>query len=283
MVKYYLPGLFEFFDLYTVFVDMFQQENHKFRDCEIGAIFGSPNRVIWNGGRVRTAPPVDIDGVKRWAETKGISCALTFTNHLIGEEHLSNVYCNDLARTFESENNAIIIHSPVLESYIRTTYPKYKIVSSTTKCIRDIGQLKAEFARPYERIVLDYNFNKEMKFLKDLPFEEKQRSELLINAVCYAYCPRRPDHYHLIAQSSLGMDVPDFQCDAMHKNFWQVLDNPNTISVDEIYNFYEPIGFQHFKIEGRTANIRDLIEILVYYMVKPEYQLEIRQRLNLIF
>lgn len=285
MVKYYLPGLFEFFELYTVFVDMFQKENYKFRDCEIGAIFGSPNRIIWNGGRVKNAPPVDLDMVKKWSDEKNISCALTFTNCLINEEHLNNIYCNDVARLFESERNAIIIHSPILEDYLRNNYSKYNFVSSTTKCINQVDRLMQEFEKDYDRVVLDYNFNKDLKMLKDLPEEYRQRSELLINAVCYPYCPQRPQHYYLISQSALGIERNEkpFECNAMHRQFWQVLKNPNTINVEEIYEVYEPLGFQHFKIEGRTASVKDLIEILVYYMVKPEYQMEIRQRLNLIF
>jgi collagenase-like PrtC family protease len=40
------------------------------------------------------------------------------------------------------------------------------------------------------------------------------------------------------------------------------------------------MGFNHFKIEGRTDSVKNLIEILTYYMVKEEFQMEIRQRLN---
>jgi hypothetical protein len=32
------------------------------------------------------------------------------------------------------------------------------------------------------------------------------------------------------------------------------------------------MGFCHFKIEGRTDNIVDVIESYLYYMIKPEWQ-----------
>jgi len=31
------------------------------------------------------------------------------------------------------------------------------------------------------------------------------------------------------------------------------------------------MGFKHFKIEGRLTSEENLLEILLYYLVKPEY------------
>ena len=44
------------------------------------------------------------------------------------------------------------------------------------------------------------------------------------------------------------------------------------ISPDDIWNKYVPMGFHHFKIEGRTANIFSLVETYCHYLIKPEYQ-----------
>ena len=44
------------------------------------------------------------------------------------------------------------------------------------------------------------------------------------------------------------------------------------ITPEDIYNKYVPMGFRQFKIEGRTANIFNLMEYYLYYMVKPEYK-----------
>lgn len=282
MVYYHLPGLFEFFDLYVVFMDMFSHERYKFRNCEIGSIYGAPTGTIWNGGRIRNSAFSDINNVNDWSIGENIHCGLTFTNCKIGPEHLDNIFCNEIARLFEREGNTITIESPLLEEYLRQKYPKYEFVSSTTKCIRDTALLEEELAKPYKRVVLDYNFNKDFKVLKSI--EQKEKCELLANAVCYPNCPRRRAHYEYISESALRIPHDDdFICDAMTRPLFMVLDNPNTITVDTIFNTYEPLGYHHFKIEGRTATVSDLIETLVYYTVKPEYQLEIRQKLNSIF
>lgn len=282
MIKFYLPGLFEFFDLYVIFMDIFQHEKFKFRDCEIGAIYGAPQNTIWNGGRIRCATYTDINNVKNWSIDENINCALTFTNCLIEENHLDNIYCNELARLFETENNSIIIHSPILENYLREEYPKYNFISSTTKCITDFEDLKEELKKDYKRVVLDYNFNRKFNLLKQI--EQKEKCEILINAVCEAECPRRKEHYNYISKEALHIpNENDFICKHMSKPFFAALKEHNSISVDEIYNLYAPLGFEHFKIEGRTTHYQDLIEILVYYTVKPEFQMEIRQRLNMLF
>ena len=50
---YHLPGLFEFYELYRVFLPLFREHNEYFYDwCEIGSIYGVPSDCIWSGGRI---------------------------------------------------------------------------------------------------------------------------------------------------------------------------------------------------------------------------------------
>ena len=51
-VYYHLPGLFEFYELYRVFLPVFREHREYFYDwCEIGSIYGAPSDCIWGGGR----------------------------------------------------------------------------------------------------------------------------------------------------------------------------------------------------------------------------------------
>jgi hypothetical protein len=54
----------------------------------------------------------------------------------------------------------------------------------------------------------------------------------------------------------------------------------NFISVEDINNIYSPMGFSNFKLEGRTAHPLDLIEVLLYYLIKEEYKTEVRSHLQ---
>ena len=57
--------------------------------------------------------------------------------------------------------------------------------------------------------------------------------------------------------------------------------NPGFIGIDDIVNTYAKMGFSHFKIEGRGLGSAILLEFILYYMVKPEYQLLIREEMYL--
>ena len=41
------------------------------------------------------------------------------------------------------------------------------------------------------------------------------------------------------------------------------------------------MNFTNFKIEGRGLGSAMILEFLLYYMVKPEYQLEVREEIYL--
>ena len=53
------------------------------------------------------------------------------------------------------------------------------------------------------------------------------------------------------------------------------------ISIEDIENIYLPMDFTNFKLEGRTTHPLDLIEILLYYLIKEEYQPEVRDLLQI--
>ena len=50
---YHLPGLFEFYELYQMFLPLFREHREYFYDwCEIGSVYGAPADCIWGGGRI---------------------------------------------------------------------------------------------------------------------------------------------------------------------------------------------------------------------------------------
>ena len=52
IAHYHLPGLFEFYEFYKVFLPLFYEHREYFYDwCDIGSIYGAPADCIWGGGR----------------------------------------------------------------------------------------------------------------------------------------------------------------------------------------------------------------------------------------
>ena len=97
---YHLPGLFEFYELYRVFLPLYRTHREYFYDwCRIGSIYGAPPDCIWGGGRIGSG---DCTAQEALALTReyGVSARLTFSNSLLREEHLTDQKCNALCRLF---------------------------------------------------------------------------------------------------------------------------------------------------------------------------------------
>ena len=80
---YHLPGLFEFYELYKVFLPLYREHREYFYDwCEIGSIYGAPGDCIWGGGRVGFGEE-DAKNVEALMREYDISARLTFSNSLV--------------------------------------------------------------------------------------------------------------------------------------------------------------------------------------------------------
>lgn len=288
-IYYHLPGLFEFYDLYKAFLPLFREHREHFYDwCEIGSIYGAPKDCLWGGGRVgfgEAQPKTVAELMKEY----NISARLTFSNSLLKEEHLSDSKCNALCTLFEKNGdvqNGIIIHSDLLLNYIKTKYPSFYFVSSTTKVLTDFNLFKQELERnEFDYVVPDFRLNKKLDKLKALSNEQKIKVEFLCNECCWFNCHDRKRCYENVSQKSLGEDCADHVCVSPTAKrgyrFSDAMKNPGFIGIDDIQNVYAPAGFRHFKIEGRSLGSAIILEFLLYYMTKPEYQLKVREEIYL--
>ena len=288
-VFYHLPGLFEFYDLYKAFLPLFREHREYFYDwCEIGSIYGAPCDCLWGGGRVGFGD-ADPDDVAALMKEYGISVRLTFSNSLLREEHLADKRCNDLCALFENNGappSGIIIHSDLLLDYIKAKYPGFYFVSSTTKVLTDFAQFEQELNREdFCYVVPDFRLNKQFAKLNALTPAQKQKVEFLCNECCWFGCPDRKKCYENVSQKSLGENCDDHICASPNAQrgycFSDAKKNSGFIGIDDIQNVYAPAGFSHFKIEGRSLGSAIILEFLLYYMTKPEYQLQVREEIYL--
>ena len=286
-IFYHLPGLFEFYSFYEKFLPLYRENREYFYDgVHIGSIYGCPSHCIWAGGRIsyeNTDPYKVLSLMKEY----GISSRLTFSNSLIEEKHVSDPRCNALCKLLnEGFNNGIIVHSDILLHYLKSTYPNLYFVSSTTKVLTDFEDLKKELERTeFKYVVPDFRLNKRFDHLKTLSKGEKNKVEFLCNECCYFGCNNRKNCYESVSQQNLGINCNDFVCQAPYSNegyqFSRAMQNPGFIRVKDILDTYVPMGFSNFKIEGRSLGSALLLEFILYYMVKPEYQIHVREKIYL--
>ena len=288
-IYYHLPGLFEFYELYSVFLPLFQEHREYFYDwCEIGSIYGAPADCIWGGGRVGFGD-CDSRAVLKMMQKYGISARLTFSNSLLTIEHLADKRCNRLCRLFEQNTqvqNGVIVHSDILLEYLKKHYPGLYYISSTTKVLTDFAQLKEEVRNEaFRYVVPDFRLNKAFDRLDTFSQQEKDKIEFLCNECCWYGCKDRKSCYEAVSRRNLYEDCPEHICTAPDAKqgymFSKAMDNPGFIGIEDIKNTYILMGFSNFKIEGRGLGSALILEFLLYYMTKPQYQIHVREKLYL--
>lgn len=289
VAQYHLPGLFEFYELYAAFLPLYRVHREYFYDwCDIGSIYGAPISCLWGGGRVSSGTCGARDVLALMREY-GISARLTFSNSLLREEHLKDRTCNALCRLFSESGtvqNGVIVHSELLLDHLKVAYPPLYFVSSTTKVLTDFSQLRRELERPeFSYVVPDFRLNKAFASLNTLPQALKDKVEFLCNECCSFGCKDRRACYESVSRKNLGETAPEHHCKAPDAKygyrFSRAMENPGFIGIADIQNTYLPMGFSNFKIEGRGLGSALILEFLLYYLTKPDYQLRVREEIYL--
>ena len=291
-LKFHLPDFAVHYHFNRVFLAVLKAYPEFFHDgLEIASVYGTFPQSLWNGGRI-VQGVFDKNTVKtvvREFDKLNIPLRFTFTNPVITEEDLKDDFCNYVLKAANNGKNGVIVVSPLLEEYIRTRYPDYKITSSTCKRITDTEQLNEEVNKNYDIVVLDYDFNNRFDVLEKIP--NKEKCEILVNACCQPGCTKRSQHYKDIVNMQKALcsylktsqripfdpekygvkDENSDYCPYMKYDFADVKEHKTHITPQDILEKYVPMGFNQFKIEGRTINAFTLAEYYLYYMVKPEY------------
>ena len=290
-VHNHLPGLFEFYEFYTVFLPLYREHRDWFYEwCDIASIYGATEGSLWSGGRTSFGK-ADARDVLALMDEFAISARLTFSNSLLKEEHLADKKCNELCRLFESAKipAGVIVHSDLLLDYLKEKYPDLYLISSTTKVLTDFEDLRSELDRAdFKYVVPDFRLNKAFDKLSSLTQEQRDKVEFLCNECCDIKCRFRKACYENVSRKNLatsGEEIPDHKCTSPEGKggykFSKAMKNPAFISILDIQNTYLPMGFSNFKIEGRGLGSALLLEFILYYMTKPEHELEVREEIYL--
>jgi len=287
--RFHLPGIATHFKFNLIFATVLEQYPQYFRDFEIASFYGAFPQSIWNGGRTQEGlcDKKFVKMVLKAFNDRGIPVRFTFTNPALEKKHLSDKFCNMVMSLANNGLNEAIVVSPILEDYIRKTYPDFKLTSSTCKRLDDGERLAQELEKDYSIVVVDYDLNNKFDILEKLPHKEK--CEFLVNSNCRPACPNRKQHYYNVGVQQINYanhmrkypdkpydpiifgDGANQNCPFFTRNLFEIRDLSTNIKPADIWDKYLPMGFNQFKIEGRTAWLFNLIETYIYYLAKPEY------------
>ena len=294
-IYWHLPGFSVFFYLNQVIIHMLNEHPEKFRDgYRVGSVYGTFPGAIWNGGRAvfGITSHGDMQKVIKTYNDLGVPVRFTWTNSLIEEKHIYDTYCNLIMETANNGMNQVLVNTSVLEDYLRDMYPDFKYISSTTKRLTAIDDVKAELDKTvdgdpasdkaYYLVVLDYDLNHDEKVLDELS-GYADRIEILADEICFPGCPKRKAHYRdeslmqLNYEKGAPYDCPNKKT---KPGFAECMKRPAFISTDEVGEYAGRWGYRNFKLVGRGLPQEMVIDSYVYYLVKEEYREEILEKIK---
>lgn len=291
MTEYFLAGLNgKSFEMNLLIVDIWKKFPQYFNDdSKISAFFGGFDNCCWNGGRENrqnlSVKLLDCLKTIKQINDLGISVRLTFTNPLITEKEYDDYIGNTLMKFANNGMNGVIVSNEDFHNYLKEKYPNFHYVYSTTNCTTD-GNIYNEMYDKYDILVLDYRLNKNKLFLEQ-QLKLKNKIEILVDDCCPS-CKYRKQHFENVGRYNLGEQI-DISCLNPEnygkyenpKNFYESLLRTlnNSLTYEEIEE-YKKLGFNKFKLTGRSQGRRFLLDSYIYYFVKPQYRHEVRKILQ---
>ena len=288
MTEYFLAGINDkhlninllIYDVWDKYSDFFNN------DSKITAFFGSFGNCCWNGGRENKVKSFkkleECFKIIKQINSLGISVRFTFTNPLITEYELNDYVGNSLMKLANNGMNGVIVASEVLHKYLKEKYPNFHYVYSTTNCSLSLE----DYDNDYDISVLDYRLNKNKDFLNSI--KDKSKIEILVDDCCPS-CKFRKQHFENVGKYNLGEDI-DISCLNPEnygkyenpKNFYESLlrTMKNSLTYEEVEE-YKKMGFNKFKLTGRSQGRRFLLDSYIYYFVKPEFRHNVKSILQL--
>ena len=291
MTEYFLAGLNgKSFEINLLIVDIWKKYPQYFNDdSKISAFFGGFDNCCWNGGREnrqnRSVQLSDCLKTIKQINDLGISVRFTFTNPLITEKEYDDYIGNTLTKFANNGMNGVIVANENFHNYLKEKYPNFHYVYSTTNCTTN-GNIYNEMYDKYDILVLDYRLNKNKLFLEQ-QLKLRNKIEILVDDCCPS-CKYRKQHFQNVGKYNLGEQI-DISCLNPEnygkyenpKNFYESLLRTleNSLTYKEIEE-YKKIGFNKFKLTGRSQGRRFLLDSYIYYFVKPQYRHEVRKILQ---
>ena len=280
MLHFNIPGFYDHRTLNSYIIKKsIEVKDFLKPNVKIHSVFGVFPFCAWDGGRnflsYEQCTKEDVIAINREYTEFGIPIRLVFTNPKIKEEHLHDRFCNMVLRECDNGINEIVVNSPLLEDYIRTNYPNYKLISSTTKRLGKTKVLDEIKNDNYFQVCLDYDLNKNLQLLEEIPMEYRDKVEFLSNAICPAHCGYRKQHYSATGQAQLTF-LRDGYSVCGRCEIDKSINHPDKLGVGNNLSFedmlkYNEMGYNYFKLEGRTLPSAAVLSNYLYYLINPKY------------
>lgn len=280
-MQYTLPDFTANLGLNLFFVRLFMERpTWVQQNVEVASIYGCFPGCMLNGGRSylrEQMPAPQIERTFAILQEYGLVPRLTLTNMLATPDDLDDPYARAILEAAARYGGEAIVYSDELGQAVRERYGM-PLVLSTTRALETPEEANAA-CETYDWVVLNYNHHKDPEFLSAL--EHPEKAEVMVNEFCVAHCPHRQEHYLVNSQDQhAGVQHP-FQCVAHKADFFKhEAGHTVMFTADEVAALHETYGINAFKIVGRGVPFETVLEALAYYLVRPEYRVQVKQMVH---
>lgn len=278
-----IPGFWGEHNLTRVMVDLQVKYPYIFKDDVIINTTYDCFPCIWSGGRSTLK---DYTITRDEVEQKiipflknGVGIRYNFTNMCLEEKHLYEKNCNylmditmDILKDFPNLPLGITIYSDLLKDYLEKKYPN-KLYYAWSTTLGKIGIDEINKRTKKDLLVLDYNYNNDFDFLKQL--QNPQNIEILINEYCIPNCPYRNIHWHLVSETQLldkNCNIPTGCLNKVMKTAYGSSFHEKVVSIEQIKKDYIPLNINKIKLAGRREEENSLARQYADILIKKEYK-----------
>ena len=281
-LNYALPDFTAGLKMNLSLIESWRNDPAMFRDgVRFDSVYDCFPRCRANGGRHHLGKPYTsfwMHATLAALNNVGVKARLTFTNMFIdGSTLRDDAYVREILDVASRYDVEIIVYSDDVADYLRQNYP-FKLVLSTTREITDVETLNDALER-FDYVVLNYNLNKDYDFIAQVAHPE--RLEVMVNELCAPNCPVRKLHYEHESRDQMNGESTLFreECRRPKADLMDLFSGPVVLSNEEVDRLRADYGILNFKIVGRNRKCENFVDVLLYYLVKPEYHADVRRML----
>lgn len=255
-----LPGLWDSFNLNTLFLQYYNENKYQFIEQRINFIaYGSFPQNTWAGERVSTQPYVlarsIVNVIDRYSQL-GASCRFDCSSLTFDDKDF-NVFGKVMLDSGCNGSNQIEISTPLALEYFSKKYPYYNIVGSQRLNVNDVDSSKL-----YGLVRNSFNIDQH----GSVPLN---KVEIIIDNPC--------DKCDL-AQWSECVAIEQMNIDRTSKNSVYYCNN-YTCNIHHV-SAYNNLP-QKFQFAFYPNAYREL-EMYIVNLILPEYQAEARMKLTML-
>ncbi|BCJ94178.1 protease [Anaerocolumna cellulosilytica] len=265
-------------------VDKYIDINERYDD-QIIETYGQINSKdnLFGSGR-----PWDLIPLVGWGELEKYICysqknnikfnyvlnSLCLGNKEFTDEGVDEILCF-IKQLYSIGITSLTVAMPSLIELIKYTGLPFEIKASTICNITNSDRAKSYKTMGVDRIVLDESINRDFNELRAIRKVYGEKVELIANVICYKNCIYRFYHHNQMSHDweygkKNSIDYYSNRCALKRMDKPENILKMNFIRPEDI-TYYEDIGIQYFKLQGRQAVMKGNLPKAVESYFKRSY------------